>query len=77
MKTTPFETLVHDHIEFKFKRNSFRNVRIILSDVSIEQVYERAIKLGYTPIKWYQFWRSYSTMYIKHNGVEKIWKCNK
>lgn len=73
----PIETLVHDEITFKFNRNLNRIVTIVMSDSSIEQVYEKAIKMGYKPIKWYQFWRSRSNMYIIHNQNVLVWKCNR
>lgn len=49
--------LIHNNVSCSFNRKNGRVVTIRLKDSSIEQVIEKAINLGFVPIKWYQFWR--------------------
>jgi len=66
-RINPFETLVHDEVSVTFNRDSLRTVSIKMNNCSIEEVYERAINLGYKPIKWFQFWRKPLGFVFIHN----------
>lgn len=57
------KTIVHNKVFFRFvDRVGVCNCSF---EGSIEQAYERAVHLGYVPVKWYQFWRKNECLEVR------------